>query len=358
MLSSFPHSTQVSNATLSAADFAMLGECRCLQHLWLRFSYLPDNAAAATPSGSGSGAGSNPVAADPATSTSAHCRAIVAAAQQPWPLDYIPGRAARRASDAPDGPAAGTRARKSLGSTGGPAAAGAAAGGAAGAAAAAPARRRSSSAAGAALGAGGQDCSESVAPYVLRPLLQLRMLESLEVVEEPAPPPEQPVLPSLPPEQPRARGRPLRAAGSAAALPPPPSSAAAAGSSRQQQRPAAAAVQLPPSLPAAQQPQRMPLSRAGLRHFLSQLNKMDELRGTGGALSLTLLSEEAALPDCPCAGRQCLNGEGRRRRRPPPLEPEAIVGLLSAVGCCRVALGEQVVTGPDWRRPSAWPTME
>ncbi|KAG2443410.1 hypothetical protein HXX76_001768 [Chlamydomonas incerta] len=341
----------ISDASLSAADFALLGECRCLQHLWLRFSYLSDRDAAAAAAG---GAGSNPVAADPATSTSAHCRAIVAAAQQPWPLDFVPGRTAR-ASDAPDGPAAGTRARKSLGSTGtgGVAvAAGGSAGGAAGPAAAAPVRRRSSSAVAA---AGGQDCSDSVAPYVLRPLLQLRMLESLEVVEELAP--AQPLLPSLPPEQPASRGRPLRAGGPAttvAAQRPLPASAAAAGGSRQQpQQPATAAA-------AAQPPQarHMPLSRAGLRHFLSQLNKMDELRGQGGALSLTLLSEEAALPDCPCAGRQCLNGEGRRRRRPPPLEPEAVLGLLSAVGCCRVVLGQQVVTGPDWRRPSAWPVVE
>ncbi|KAG2443280.1 hypothetical protein HYH02_009350 [Chlamydomonas schloesseri] len=387
---------QISNATLSAADFALLGECRCLQHLWLRFSYLPDrdatNTNTATTSGAAAGrgapssaaggsgsraSGSNPVDADPATSTSAHCRAIVAAAQQPWPLDYIPGCAARRASDAPNGPAAGTRARKSLGSTGGPAGAGtaaaaAAAGGAAPAAggaaaplvAPAPApRRRSSSAAGGAGASGGNgpDCSEAVAPYVLRPLLQLRMLESLEIVEERAPAPEQPLPPLLPPEQPAARLRPLRAGGGngpAAVLPPAPSSAvvAAAGGSRQQ-RPAAAAAAA--AAPAAAAPQPMPLSRVSLRHFLSQLNKMDELGGGGGgAVSISLLSEEASLPDCPCAGRQCLNGEGRRRRRPAELDAEAILGLLSGVGCCRVALGAVVAVGRDWRRPSAWPAEE
>jgi hypothetical protein len=301
--------SQVSNARLSPADFTVLAGCTTLEHLFLRFTYQPDTAgSASTSSGPMTARGPNPA----------------------WefikPRELHPSlRLAARGSHAMV-----TRSRKSLQGAGGRSSAGSAA---------APAPP--------------PDCTSHVAPYVLRPLLHLRKLRSLELTEE-----RQPVA-SLPPR--------LSAVGVGAFL-STTSETAYAGPILRRRRggtagdtttgavassaPAEAASLFGVSQPQSQE--LLPLDRSGLNHFLFYLPLLDHI----SAVSIQLLTEEEDMPDCPC--RTPCFAAGMKGKDPPlTLDTEVIQAKFTAMEkeCYKFVLGSLTVESSNWYRPSTWPSL-
>ncbi|GFR52222.1 hypothetical protein Agub_g14672, partial [Astrephomene gubernaculifera] len=394
---------QISNARLCPADFTALAGCTSLEHLFVRFMYASDTSTS-TGANHGTGAavceggGANvPKGPTGSASTSGSGEDTSEAAL----FGYVGGFKARVA-------AAGchsmlTRSRKSLlgngrqsiGATGGSAGGGRPSTGAAGGRAALPAVTTPVVAA---------DCTVSPVPYVLQPLLQLRRLHSLELLEEGDP--EGATVTSTPTANGvgsstghalatttaaavgpsgAGAGRGVAAAkGSAAA-----GSAAAHGGARQHRggtkaatAAAAAAAAVGGAAAASQHHQQhhhktrrlpsLPMSRSALTHFLQHLSRAQQLTH----LSISLLADESSLPDCPCK-TSCFTSaassgtKGTKEASLRPLRPETIAELLLVSGAAaaaaasrskerryKVVLGSLTAESACWYRPSAWPALD
>ncbi|EFJ48937.1 hypothetical protein VOLCADRAFT_90260 [Volvox carteri f. nagariensis] len=318
---------QISNARLSPADFAVLATCTSLEHLFVRFMYQPD------------APGSNTSTTEPVHNLS-YLGSL--SFTRGWG-DCIRPRelqsSLRLVAHASHGMV--TRSRKSLQGSG----------------------RRSTGSTAAAAVPLQPDCTSQAAPYVLRPLLQLQNLRSLELLEEP----QSPVGP--PP-----RLSAVGAGSSGPAMPAAAVSAPAGASAKRTRRGAAvksnaaagpsaatsAAAQAGPPQPAhtpqtEPTPTLLPLSRSGLDHFLLHLSCLDHLK----ALSLHFLTEDVDLPDCPCR-TSCFVPGTRGKEPPQPIDSEYVCKRLRMMDpeCYRFVLGSLVVQSPIWYRPSAWPALE
>ncbi|PNH05171.1 hypothetical protein TSOC_008587 [Tetrabaena socialis] len=276
---------QISSARLGAADFVALAGCSSLEHLFVRFCYLPPEQQAAA-SAAAAGGSQEPQAARPAGSAAA--------------------------------PTMLTRSRRSL--------------------------LRSGRASG---GGGGlpnavvppqADCADAPVPYLFQPLLQLRKLRNLELLEQPEP--------TVAAGAAAGEGRPAAVAHSSRAG---PSSAGAASSAAA----ASLSAEQAQAQPAARAP--LPMSRSGMTHFLRGLAAMPRL-----SVSLALLAEEGALSDCPCAAGACFKAGVRGRTPPKPLLAERIDWCLLPCSRYQVVLGGASFKGKNWssHRPSAWPELE
>ncbi|GLC49661.1 hypothetical protein PLESTB_000272700 [Pleodorina starrii] len=303
---------QISNARLSPADFTVLGGCTTLEHLFVSFTYQPDTAVPGTSSAGDLAVGMG--------QSGMESRVLgVHDLIRPRELQA----SLRLAAHGSHGMV--TRSRKSLQGAG----------------------RRSSGSAAAAPPQLPLDCSSRVAPYVLRPLLQLRKLRSLELLEEPQPPVE---------PAPR-----LSAVGASTGGPAAP---AAARTRRAAQTGAAgaagSAAGTAPAQPAPSQAQNhaqtlLPLSRSGLNHFLMNVAMLSNV----AAVHIRLLSEEADLPDCPCRV-PCFSVATKGKEPLFDVDAEAVEAVFTAMepNCYKIVLGSMVAQSPIWYRPSAWPSLE
>ncbi|KAG2492794.1 hypothetical protein HYH03_008954 [Edaphochlamys debaryana] len=338
-------SLQISDACLGPADFLALSTCTSLEQLFLRFSYRPD-----PPSSSSS----DPAAAGGASTSGAAAR---------------PGSA--RAAGGRGGAATPygilTRSRRSSQSTG----------------------RHSSGAAAVAALTLVPDCTTVTAPYALQPLLELQSLKSLELLEE-APRPRTGGVgersrrsvagaagpspsagagagaggsayggPGPGPSGPR---RGAAGAGPSSALAPGAAAGAGAGAGA---GPNAGADPSRPQAPAQPQPQPqasssaaaegVPMSRASLNHFVTQLGVIPPLE----TLHVRLLADPGELPECPCPGGSCFaGGSARVRALAQPLTGDILARKLRLLGRFRVELGGGVAAEQEWFRPGAWPALD
>ncbi|GLI71291.1 hypothetical protein VaNZ11_016425 [Volvox africanus] len=305
---------QISNARLSPADFAVLGSCTTIEHLFMRFTYQPD------PPGSGGS-----TLSDTAISS---CNGGSQSVTQTL-VDLIRPRelqnSLRLAVHGTHGML--TRARKSLQEAG---------------------RRSTGSATEAP--AHPPDCTSKPAPYALQPLLKLERLRSLELLEEPQPPA------ALPPR--------LSTVGAGAGVYPSPLATGGAvtdaGTSGTCTRRSTLAAAVGPSSSAAAAPQAqgtqtlLPLTRSGLWHFLEHVSGMPDLK----AVSIRFLTEGADLPDCPC--RTSCFASGTKGFAPPHPINGGDVRCLFVMDpeCYKFVLGSLVVQSSRWYRPSAWPPSD
>lgn len=318
MLCSFCY-PQISDARLSAADFAVLASCVTLKHLFVRFSYQPD--------------------ASPGTSTAHDLVAgggLQASQSNGFGLfDFILPRelqsSLRLAAHGSHGMV--TRLRKSLRGMDG--------------------RRSSTSTA--SMHQLSRDCADATAPYVLQPLLRLRMLISLELLEEPQAPASlkpRPRAAELGASNPSIPVTTTTDAGGTIAVRTRRSLMAAAKAADATSPSASAAAE---AYPGVVSQALLPCSRSGLDHFLMNVAHLDKLT----AVSIRLLTEETDMTDCPCATSCFTNGTKGKGSRP-TLNEETVRAKFSRIdtGCYKFVLGKLVVQSPKWYRPSAWPSLE